>query len=100
MLLTSAQFECSEEMLTILAMLQIQEVFIAPLGSKHRAEVTKRAFSVAEGDFVTMHLDTNLAFDTIYFGNKEMTLLQKASYWATGRGNFGGVKITEDWKVK
>lgn len=51
------------------------------------------------GDFLTMHLDTDVSFDTLYFGTKTMPLLQKASYWAAGSGNFDGVVTQEDWKV-
>uniref|UniRef100_A0A914YZZ2 RNA helicase n=1 Tax=Panagrolaimus superbus TaxID=310955 RepID=A0A914YZZ2_9BILA len=53
-LLSSEKFGCSEEILTILAMMQIQEVFNLPRNAKHEAELTKREFSVAEGDHLTM----------------------------------------------
>uniref|UniRef100_A0A914X0A8 RNA helicase n=1 Tax=Plectus sambesii TaxID=2011161 RepID=A0A914X0A8_9BILA len=54
-LLTSAEFGCSDEIATIIAMLQIQDVFITPSGpQRHKAEVTKRKFAVEEGDHLTM----------------------------------------------
>ncbi len=51
------------------------------------------------GDFLTMHLDADVSFDTLHFGTKTIALMQKASYWATGVGNFDGVVTQEDWKV-
>uniref|UniRef100_A0A914BWD0 RNA helicase n=1 Tax=Acrobeloides nanus TaxID=290746 RepID=A0A914BWD0_9BILA len=54
-LLSSGEFECSEEIAIIIAMTQIQDVFVVPGGGKrHRAEVVKRKFSVAEGDHLTL----------------------------------------------
>ncbi|CAJ0941179.1 unnamed protein product, partial [Mesorhabditis belari] len=49
-------FTCSEEMATIIAMLQIQDIFITPSGgggARHRADVSRRKFSVEEGDHLT-----------------------------------------------
>ncbi|KFD60739.1 hypothetical protein M514_10096 [Trichuris suis] len=53
-LLMSGKLECSEEMLSIIAMMQIQNVFLTPVGQKHRAEIMKRQFSTEEGDHLTM----------------------------------------------
>jgi transglutaminase-like putative cysteine protease len=58
-----------------------------------------RFFGNDPGDFITMHLDSELSFDTVFFGTKTLTLLQKASYWAIGSGNFEGVVVTENWTV-
>ncbi|CAD5216592.1 unnamed protein product [Bursaphelenchus xylophilus] len=52
-LMSSATYECSQEMAAILAMMQIQNVFI-PGDNRHMAEVTKRKFAVEEGDHLTM----------------------------------------------
>ncbi|KAI6196956.1 hypothetical protein M3Y94_01168600 [Aphelenchoides besseyi] len=52
-LISSAKYECSEEIAAILAMLQIQNVF-NPLDNRHMAEVTKRKFAVEEGDHLTL----------------------------------------------
>lgn len=46
-------YECSEEIAVILAMMQIQNVF-NPEDNRHMAEVTKRKFAVEEGDHLTM----------------------------------------------
>lgn len=51
-----AEFDCSEEIVSIIAMMQIQDVFLQPSGghAKHAAEVIKRKFAVEEGDHMTM----------------------------------------------
>ncbi|CAH1778822.1 unnamed protein product, partial [Owenia fusiformis] len=54
MLLNSDEFGCSEEMLTIAAMTQIENVFITPPGQKQQAVRAKRNFSVEEGDHLTL----------------------------------------------
>jgi len=54
MLLSSGDFGCSEEILTIAAMLQIQNIFLAPSRQKAAADNAKRKFSVHEGDHVTL----------------------------------------------
>ncbi|XP_006816912.1 putative ATP-dependent RNA helicase DHX35 [Saccoglossus kowalevskii] len=53
-LLTSGTFGCSEEILTIIAMLQVQNIFLSPSNQKAAAEKAKRKFSVAEGDHITL----------------------------------------------
>ncbi|KHN77080.1 putative ATP-dependent RNA helicase DHX35 -like protein [Toxocara canis] len=53
-LLCSGEMGCSEEMAAIIAMLQIQDVFVFPSGNRHKAEVMKRKFSVEEGDHLTL----------------------------------------------
>lgn len=54
MLLSSEEFECSEEAVTIIAMMQIQNVFITPSKQKVAANRAKRRFSVEEGDHLTL----------------------------------------------
>ncbi|KRY10739.1 putative ATP-dependent RNA helicase DHX35 -like protein, partial [Trichinella patagoniensis] len=53
-LLVSGSLHCSEELLSIMAMLQVQDIFLSPFGSKHKAEIMKRKFSVEDGDHLTM----------------------------------------------
>uniref|UniRef100_A0A914LDT8 RNA helicase n=1 Tax=Meloidogyne incognita TaxID=6306 RepID=A0A914LDT8_MELIC len=53
-LISSAEFECSKEIATIISMMQIRDVFNHPIGSKHKAEVNKRSLSVEEGDHLTL----------------------------------------------
>jgi transglutaminase-like putative cysteine protease len=59
-----------------------------------------RYFGNDPGDFVTWHLDTDLAFDTQRFGRKTCTLLQRPSYWVAGSGSMQGVVTREDWTVR
>ncbi|KAJ1560579.1 ATPdependent RNA helicase, partial [Cladochytrium tenue] len=61
MLLNSGQFKCSEEALTIVAMLTVQNVFFQPSGARKAADEEKRKFSVEEGDHVT-YLNVYSAF--------------------------------------
>lgn len=60
MLLNSLQMKCSEDMLTIAAMLSVQSVFISPSGQRREAEEEKRKFSVEEGDHITYLNGTSL----------------------------------------
>ncbi|XP_043488976.1 probable ATP-dependent RNA helicase DHX35 [Polistes fuscatus] len=55
-LIVSGQMGCSEEMATIIAMLQIQNVFIRPGGGQAiaKARVAHRKFEVEEGDLLTL----------------------------------------------
>ncbi|XP_064641577.1 probable ATP-dependent RNA helicase DHX35 [Lineus longissimus] len=54
MLLASGEFGCSEEAITIAAMMQIQNVFFTPSNQKVASNRAKRKFSVEEGDHMTM----------------------------------------------
>jgi len=54
MLLVSGDYGCSEEILSIVAMLQVQNVFVKPRGQKHNANVKHRLFEVNEGDLITL----------------------------------------------
>ena len=61
MLLCSGDFECSHEIVTIAAMLQVQHVFVCPQNKKHASNRAKLHFSCAEGDHITL-LNVYLAF--------------------------------------
>ncbi|XP_048578247.1 probable ATP-dependent RNA helicase DHX35 isoform X2 [Nematostella vectensis] len=61
MLLISGEFKCSEEILTIAAMLQIKNVFVTPSSQKAASEHARRKFSVYEGDHLTQ-LNVHRAF--------------------------------------
>ncbi|CAB3982885.1 probable ATP-dependent RNA helicase DHX35 [Paramuricea clavata] len=54
MLLVSGEFGCSEEILSIAAMLQIKNVFVTPSNEKKAAARAKLKFSVYEGDHLTL----------------------------------------------
>ncbi|WKY02430.1 hypothetical protein Q1695_016021 [Nippostrongylus brasiliensis] len=53
-LLTSGDFGCSEEIATIIAMLQVQDVFTVPPRNRHNAEEIKRRFAAEEGDHIAL----------------------------------------------
>ncbi len=50
------QFSCTDEMSTILAMLQVDNVFVKPYTGANaiKARVEKRKFEVEEGDLLTL----------------------------------------------
>ncbi|MBZ3869473.1 putative ATP-dependent RNA helicase DHX35 [Sciurus carolinensis] len=54
MLLESGNFGCSQEILSIAAMMQIQNVFVTPSNQKSQAIRVHRKFAVEEGDHLTM----------------------------------------------
>ncbi|NWY57724.1 DHX35 helicase, partial [Chionis minor] len=54
MLLESGNFGCSQEILTIAAMMQIQNIFVIPPNQKAQAARQHRKFAVEEGDHLTM----------------------------------------------
>ncbi|XP_057270304.1 probable ATP-dependent RNA helicase DHX35 isoform X1 [Pezoporus wallicus] len=54
MLLESGNFGCSQEILTIAAMMQIQNIFVIPPNQKSQAARRHRKFAVEEGDHLTM----------------------------------------------
>ncbi|XP_046842076.1 probable ATP-dependent RNA helicase DHX35 isoform X1 [Xenia sp. Carnegie-2017] len=54
MLLVSGEFGCSEEILTIAAILQIKNVFVTPSNEKRASARAKLKFSVYEGDHLTL----------------------------------------------
>lgn len=54
MLLASGEFGCSEEALTIVAMLQIESIFLFPSSRRAEARKAKYKFSVLEGDLLTL----------------------------------------------
>jgi len=61
MLLSSAEMGCAEEMATIIAMLQVENVFVSPPGQGDRARIAKRKFEVEQGDLITL-LNVYVAF--------------------------------------
>ncbi|XP_017025969.1 probable ATP-dependent RNA helicase DHX35 [Drosophila kikkawai] len=56
MLFVSGQMGCSEEIITIIAMLQVQSVFSRPVSAvaQQSGRIAHRHFEVAEGDFITL----------------------------------------------
>eukprot|EP01027_Heterolobosea_sp_BB2_P018679 GEZU01026281.1.p1 GENE.GEZU01026281.1~~GEZU01026281.1.p1 ORF type:complete len:648 (-),score=93.75 GEZU01026281.1:63-2006(-) len=61
MLLASGEMQCSEEALTIAAMLSVQNVFVSSRSIQDRVEKAKKRFAVKEGDHL-MYLNIYDAF--------------------------------------
>ncbi|XP_012286028.1 probable ATP-dependent RNA helicase DHX35 isoform X2 [Orussus abietinus] len=63
-LIASGEMECSEEITTILSMLQVQNVFVRPFGGQAalKSRVAHRKFEVEEGDLITL-LNVYTAFE-------------------------------------
>lgn len=53
-LLSAEKFDCVQEILTIIAMLQVQHVFVTPSGRKQQADKAKLKFTCVEGDHITL----------------------------------------------
>lgn len=56
-------------------------------------------FGNDNGDFLTLHLDSDLRLDTGAFGVRPITLLQRPCYWVTGRGSTDKAILSESWVV-
>lgn len=54
MLIGSPAYSCSEEILTIVAMLSVPNVFVRPALARKRADEAKLAFAQADGDHLTL----------------------------------------------
>ncbi len=48
MLIAAGEFGCSEEMLSIVAMLSVQDPFVAPLGKTKGVDAARRSFAVVK----------------------------------------------------
>jgi hypothetical protein len=59
-------------------------------------------FGIDDADFLTLHLDTDVVLDTLFFGRKTMPWLQGASFWVNGTGTFDGVTapVTSNIRVE
>ncbi|KAL6450752.1 PRP43 Pre-mRNA-splicing factor ATP-dependent RNA helicase PRP43 [Candida maltosa Xu316] len=54
MLIGSPGFQCSEEILTIVAMLSVPNVFVRPASARKRADEAKMTFAQQDGDHLTL----------------------------------------------
>ncbi|KAG7194323.1 DEAH-box ATP-dependent RNA helicase prp43 [Scheffersomyces spartinae] len=54
MLIGSPAFQCSEEILTIVSLLSVPQVFVRPAQARKRADECKMAFAHADGDHLTL----------------------------------------------
>ena len=69
MLLSSGELGCSQEIVTIIAMLQVENVFLAASGGESdKFRIAKRKFEVEEGDLMTL---LNIYYAFIKFGQNK-----------------------------
>lgn len=54
MILSSYKYECTNEILTICAMLSVPPCFVRPIFAKKPADIAKAHFSFADGDHLTL----------------------------------------------
>ncbi|MCU0779846.1 MAG: transglutaminase domain-containing protein [Akkermansiaceae bacterium] len=73
------------------------DVSSAVLHDKSAAK--SRFFGNDLGDFIILHFDHELSFDTGIFGLRWQPLLQRAAYWAAGQGDFQDAVMREGWTV-
>jgi hypothetical protein len=53
------------------------------------------------GNFLTLHLDSELQLNTVHFGVQYVDWLQDVAYWARGaRNGLDGSSTTQDWQVQ
>jgi ATP-dependent RNA helicase DDX35 len=69
-LLASETFGCAQEIITIIALLQVQHVFNTPSGRKMQADKAKLKFTCIEGDHLTL-LNVYKTFINKYNKNKK-----------------------------
>ena len=65
-----------------------------------RAGNTLRYFGDDPGDLLVQHTDTDLRFDTVYFGEQGRPFVQRAAYWVRGAGTSANSQERETWQVE
>lgn len=61
---------------------------------------TLRYFGDDPGDHLVQHTDTDLRFDTVYFGEQAQAFVQRVAYWVRGLGSLKGSIERETWQVE
>ena len=61
---------------------------------------TLRYFGDDPGDHLVQHTDTDLRFDTVYFGERAQAFVQRAAYWVSGAGTLAGSQERETWQIE
>lgn len=61
---------------------------------------TLRYFGDDPGDILVQHTDTDLRFDTVYFGEQAQAFVQRAAYWVRGTGTPTDSRERETWQVE
>ena len=71
------------------------------LPRRHRRQDTQglHFFGNDGGDFLTVHVDPDLEFDSGLFGTRTLPYLQSFHYYARGSGKFNNLKCDINWQV-
>ncbi len=57
-------------------------------------------FGADNADFLTLHLDTDLDFDTVFFGRKTVEFVQAPAFWVSGSGTLDDFKLNVTSRVE
>ena len=57
-------------------------------------------FGTDNADFLIMHFDTDLEFDTVFFGRKTVESVQNPVFWVSGSGSFDDFKLLVVSKIQ
>jgi hypothetical protein len=57
-------------------------------------------FGRDEGDFITLHIDTDLLVETHRFGKQPIGWRQGVLYWVSGLGELSDFRESEHWNVR
>ncbi|GIW81888.1 MAG: transglutaminase [Gemmatales bacterium] len=68
--------------------------------SADKTEDGRFSFGFDQGKFLTLHVDPDLRFDTIYYGKVTEAALQMPKVWVIGDGTFEGAQSDQSWIVK
>ena len=83
MLISSGELGCSQEIVTIIAMLQVENVFLAAsAGESDKFRIAKRKFEVEEGDLMTL---LNIYYAFVKFGQNKHWCSTHYLRWVLGR---------------
>ena len=57
-------------------------------------------FGTDNADFLIMHFDTDLEFDTVFFGRKTVEFVQGLVFWVSGSGSLDDFKVLVTSKIQ
>lgn len=65
-----------------------------------RTEQRLQYFGNDPGNFITLHIDTQVKLDTVFFGEYETAFCQIPLYWFRGSGSIEDRELTQTWNVQ
>ncbi len=66
----------------------------------HKSSDELEFFGTDNADFLIMHFDTDLEFDTVFFGRKTVEFVQAPVFWVTGPGSLDDLKVLVNSKIQ